>query len=55
MSNPVAPIGPSIALEVYATWGAIALLAVAILTAVVFVTRRARRRTKLATPPSEFR
>ena len=31
MSNPVAPIGPSIALEVYATWGAIALLAVALL------------------------
>ena len=52
MDDPVAPIGPSIALEIYGTWGAIALLAVTVLTTVIAVVRRrSRRRTNPTTPP----
>ena len=52
MDDPVAPIGPSIALQVYGTWGAIALLAIAVLaTVIVVVRRRCRRDINPSTPP----
>jgi hypothetical protein len=44
MEDPVAPIGPSIALEVYLAWGLIALAVGAAIAGGIFLVRRRRSR-----------
>lgn len=44
MQNPVAPIGPSIALEVYLAWGLIALAVVAAIVGTILLVRRRKSR-----------
>jgi hypothetical protein len=44
VQNPVAPIGPSIAFEVYLVWGLISLVTLAAIAGIIFAVRRRRSR-----------